>query len=143
MNLDLDSFRVWKSNAQKNKELEKVKKGGKYCIQDPEKGNQLLYSQAYLELLKEIRKGIATRNRSGSRSSRAALSLNVEINDENEAFFLLGKFNESKKEIEQHLKEYLHNMVRPMLHQLQREADIDILRKHILLNAMGKSKKQG
>lgn len=118
LGMSIGAFRVWKQKAEKAKKVIKPAKGSLFCIVNPDKGNQLLYSDAYVEKLREVRGSKPAKQIQVSSMAYAKLKLTVPVFDGTVAQFLLKKFKDQKG-VEDYLKNHLIDISKPVLAKLE------------------------
>lgn len=130
LGMELATFRVWKNKLEASGILTKPKIGGHLCIQDPNSRNRILYSQEYLERLKEIRNRMPTRrkNKTGLNKSlslkNALMRVTVPIFDPNIVNVIKKKFNDESG-LEDHLRDHINSIAFPALNKIE-----ELKRKH-------------
>ncbi len=103
-------FRVWKIKIEKDSKIAKPAIGSLLCIQDPTSKNRLLFSDAYMDKLRELRGHTERRSRiikSAEMSLKSAvMKLTVPIFDKNIADIIMKKFKD-----EAGIQKYLSNVL--------------------------------
>lgn len=117
LDMSLASYRVWKNKLEKSEKLTKPKVGSLLCIKDPDMGTRLLYSDKYLEKLKEVRTSGPKRAKHGKAVSKSVLSFKVNIFDNQIASFLMSRFK-TEENLEAHVKNELEKLAKPSISKM-------------------------
>lgn len=124
LHMEIGTFRVWKNKMESSGVLIRPKLGGHLCIQDPSSRNRILYSQEYVDRLKEVRERSPKRMRNKEEIYResslknALMKITIPIFDPNIVSFIRNKFNDEAG-LESHLKEHINNLAIPALSRIE------------------------
>lgn len=122
LGMKLNYFRVWKAKIEKDKKIAAPAIGSLFCMQDPTSKNRLLYSDAYVDKLREIRGGTARRDRivqaAEMSMKNAVMKLTIPIFDKNIADIITKKFK-TEAALQEHLKDYIKKMAVPALKRIE------------------------
>ncbi len=120
LGMPIPSFRVWKQKMEKEDKIARPAVNSLLCIADPDYRNRLLYSDEYMNKLRELRGNVRTHRKSSdvSESSlkHAKLQILVPIFDENVVKFLLKKY-EDERGIQEYLKSHVIELVQPVMNE--------------------------
>lgn len=121
LGMELSYFRVWKNKMEKAEKLVRPAVGSLLCIPDPQMGNRLLYSEAYLEKLKEVRGTNKIHKRKSAIENslkNAVMKITVPLFDQNIVNIILTKFKDEEG-IQTHLRDHLKDLAIPALNKLE------------------------
>lgn len=115
-------FRVWKTKIEQDGKIAKPAIGSLLCIQDPDSGNRLLYSDAYVDKLRELRGKVNKRDRILATAEKslknAILKITVPVFDQNIADVLMRRFK-TEEGIQEHFKDHIKDMAIPALKKIE------------------------
>lgn len=123
LKMEVPTFRVWKNKLETTGVLTRPKLGGHLCIQDPHSKNRILYSEEYVERLKEIRERMPRRikkeqaYRDGSMKN-ALMKVTIPIFDPNIMNFIKKKFN-GEIGLETYLRDHINSIAFPVLNKIE------------------------
>ncbi len=130
LKMEIATFRVWKNKMETSGVLTRPKLGGHLCIQDPSSKNRILYSQEYVDRLKEVREKQPKRSKNKEEVYKAVslknalMRITVPIFDPNIASFVKKKFNDELG-LENYLRDHINSIAIPTLSKIE-----ELKRKH-------------
>lgn len=130
LQMEVPTFRVWKNKLETSGVLTRPKIGSHLCIQDPHSRNRILYSEEYVNRLKEVRDKMPRRGKNKEHVYKEASLKNalmkviVPIFDPNIVSFITKKFKDEAG-LENYLRSHINSIAVPVLSKIE-----ELKRKH-------------